>query len=93
MLSRSVHGYLDMTYYEELEAAGHVLRRDEDGRVDNFVMEYGFHNGPGCVNCHDSWCEHCGDKIEPCIGKEAYEAEQKQYRYERYVELKKEFDV
>ncbi|AMQ66071.1 hypothetical protein AAY80_144 [Stenotrophomonas phage vB_SmaS-DLP_6] len=56
--------------YEALERAGHVLRRDEDGEVDCFAMEYEFHNGPMCVTCHMSWCEHCevrGDgELPPC---------------------------
>jgi hypothetical protein len=78
-------------YYEELEAAGHVLKKDEDGNVCQWVLDEGFHNGPGCVNCHDSWCEHCRDTIEPCIGKDAYEAKAKAARREQYEVLKKEF--
>ena len=81
-----------MTYQEKLEAAGHVLKRDEDGDIDIFVLEYGFCNGPGCINCGDSWCHHCGDTIKPCIGKEAADAKAKAIRYEKYLKLKAEFE-
>ena len=80
------------TFYEALEAAGHVLKREGDGRVDSFFVDSGYHNGPGCVNCHDSWCEHCKEDIKPCVGKEAYEAMMKEYRRQKYEELKKEFE-
>lgn len=86
-------GSKEMTYFEQLEAAGHVLKRDEDGEIDSWAMEWGYHNGPRCVNCNDSWCEHCQDNIKPCIGKEAYEAECKALRYQQYLKLKEEFDV
>lgn len=81
-----------MTYYEELEAAGHILQRDDTGKIDNWVLDFDYHNGPGCINCEESWCSHCGDTIEPCIGKEAYEANAKAYRYKQYLKLKEEFD-
>ncbi len=79
-------------YYAALEAAGHVLHRDEDGNIDFFVMDYGYHNGPGCVNCHDSWCEHCEDSFENCIGATAYEEKSKEKRFEQYLKLKEEFE-
>ncbi len=82
-----------MNYQEQLEAAGHVLKRDEDGKIDNWVMEYDYHNGPGCVNCQDSWCEHCEDHIEPCIGKDAYDAQCREARHRQYLKLKEEFDA
>lgn len=81
-----------MTYEERLEAAGHVLKRDEDGRIDQWVLEYEYHNGPGCINCGDSWCHHCEDSFEPCIGKEAADDSARQYRYKRFLELKEEFE-
>jgi len=58
------------TFAERLERAGHKLRRNEDGEVDNFVVSEGFHNGPGCLVCSESWCEHCAcnREIEPCDG-------------------------
>jgi len=53
-------------FHIALEAAGHKLKRDEDGEVDIFALESGTHNGPECVLCGDSWCHHCGGTIEPC---------------------------
>lgn len=79
------------SYEPLLEEAGHVLKRDEDGDIDLFVMDAGYHNGPGCVNCHDSWCHHCCDEIEPCVGKDAYEADARAARHKLYLSLKEEF--
>lgn len=44
-----------------LEGQGHVLRRDEDGKIDWLAMcdDENFHNGPICDKCYMSWCEHC----------------------------------
>ncbi len=56
----------DKEYYAAIEAAGHLLRRDERGEVDFFALDSGHHNGPGCELCHDTWCQHCRDSIEPC---------------------------
>lgn len=56
-------------FYRKLEQAGHVLKKDDDGEVDNFAYDYGFHNGPVCELCGEMWCEHCheeGSEIEPC---------------------------
>jgi hypothetical protein len=57
-------------FYERLEQAGHRLIRDEDGVVDNFVLGYDIHNGPGCQDCGLRWCEHCDPyrPIEECEG-------------------------
>lgn len=56
--------------YEALRAAGHVLQTTEDGDIDTFALDYEYHNGPACVLCHQSWCEHCevrGDgEFDPC---------------------------
>lgn len=82
-----------MDYYKKLEKAGHVLKRDEDGEIDAWVLDFGYHNGPGCVNCGASWCEHCKDDITPCVGKKIEEADAKAVRYEQYLKLKEEFDV
>jgi hypothetical protein len=81
-----------MNYLEKLEAAGHVLKRDQYGCIDLFVLDYEYHNGPGCINCHDSWCEHCEDEITPCIGKQAYEAKCREARFKQYLQLKEEFE-
>ena len=64
-----------MTFDEWMDAwdakaaeKGHVLKRDEDGKVDHWVVDSGYHNGPGCAKCHASWCHHCTnmDNIEDC---------------------------
>lgn len=80
-----------MSYLEQLEAAGHVLKREADGDIDIWVLESGYCNGPGCVNCGESWCHHCEDSIRPCIGKEAADKASRDVRYELYLELKQEF--
>lgn len=57
-----------------MKAKGHVPRLNEDGDgVDIFVTDSGYHNGPGCSICDETWCMHCTnpDKIEPCIGAQA----------------------
>jgi hypothetical protein len=79
-------------FEKELEAAGHVLKREEDGSIDQWVLDYEHHNGPGCINCDQSWCSHCYNEIKPCPGREAVEAERKAYRYEQYLKLKAEFE-
>ena len=30
-----------------------------DLNFNNFVYDVGFHNGPGCILCGLSFCEHC----------------------------------
>lgn len=40
---------------------GHVWQLDEDGEVDSFALCYEYHNGPSCVRCGYSYCEHCDD--------------------------------
>ena len=27
--------------------------------IDDFAVDQGHHNGPMCLDCHDSWCQHC----------------------------------
>ncbi|MFM2091027.1 MAG: hypothetical protein RLZZ127_1516 [Planctomycetota bacterium] len=49
-----------------LEAQGHVLRRNQFGKIDEFVLNTDYHNGPGCVVCDDSWCSLCREPVEPC---------------------------
>lgn len=41
------------------QANGHQLIVDEEGFVDFWIHGVGYHNGPGCAACHESWCEHC----------------------------------
>lgn len=48
----------------------HDWERDEDGEIDEFAMNYEFHNGPMCKRCGYSFCEHCkpnGWNEEPCV--------------------------
>lgn len=42
-----------------LVANGHTPVMTEEGYLDVWVMNVGFHNGPGCSKCGMSWCEHC----------------------------------
>lgn len=37
----------------------HLWYRDENGEVDTWRLDVGFHNGPECRVCHRSICEHC----------------------------------
>ena len=62
--------YLEHPYHKKLEEAGHVLERGSDGEVDIFVLDAGYHNGPGCVKCGLSWCHHCEPEVKPCSGSE-----------------------
>lgn len=49
----------DQDFYNALEVAGHKLVRDEDGEIDIWQYDSGYHNGPGCEKCHETWCMHC----------------------------------
>lgn len=37
----------------------HDWYRDDNGEIDMWFMDVGFHNGPGCKRCHATFCEHC----------------------------------
>lgn len=37
----------------------HDWIRDDDGEIDMWALDVGFHNGPMCKRCHSSVCEHC----------------------------------
>lgn len=58
--------YKNHPYHSELENAGHRLIRSEDGTVDIFRLDSGYHNGPECELCGETWCQHCRRDIEPC---------------------------
>lgn len=45
-------------WFEAARKAGHSLEL-YDGEVDIFAYDCGFHNGPRCISCHQSWCMHC----------------------------------
>jgi len=37
----------------------HLWKREENGNIDIFAFEVGFHNGPECEVCGESFCHHC----------------------------------
>ena len=39
--------------------ARHDWYLDDDGLIDIWRLDYGYHNGPECRRCHDSFCHHC----------------------------------
>ena len=48
----------------------HDWQTDEDGKIDEWAMEYDFHNGPACKRCGYSFCKHCepnGWNKQPCV--------------------------
>lgn len=56
----------EVEYFAYIEDHGHKLRRDEDGGIDIFGLDYENHNGPICVRCLKAWCHHCRDSVERC---------------------------
>lgn len=54
-------------WYDALVAKGHTPVMD-DGRIDIWVVDEGYHNGPGCKACGRSWCWHCykPDDVTEC---------------------------
>lgn len=42
----------------------HLWYRDEDGKIDEGRLDFGFHNGPECKICHYSTCIHCNPDWE-----------------------------
>jgi len=54
-------------FIEAWNRAGHVFQLDEHGEPDWFAMFIDHHNGPRCVRCHFTLCEHCRfDEMRPC---------------------------
>lgn len=81
----------DLKQYARFIDKGHVLRLDEDGRVDYFALEVDNHNGPMCLECQEFWCEHCDEQIKACPGsgpRLAREAEAKRTREKTRAALK-----
>lgn len=37
----------------------HLWYRDSHGEIDEWRLDYGFHNGPECQICGEAFCEHC----------------------------------
>lgn len=42
-----------------LHTKTHLWYRDEDGEIDTWRFNVGFHNGPECQICHETLCIHC----------------------------------
>lgn len=49
----------------------HKWHRNRGGRIDNFAFDSGYHNGPVCIRCGESFCEHCHPECydEPCTAE------------------------
>ena len=48
----------------------HEWETNEKGEIDEFAMDYGYHNGPSCKRCYYSFCMHCepnGWNDKPCV--------------------------
>lgn len=58
-------------FIQKLKDAGHILALNEDGTVDVFRLDVGYHNGPECLLCGESWCQHCclNHVIPQCASK------------------------
>ena len=37
----------------------HEWALNENGQLDNWAFEVGFHNGYACIRCNYTFCEHC----------------------------------
>lgn len=52
----------------EIDPKGHVWQKNDDGTTDTIAMDSDSgHNGPRCVNCGESFCEHCFE-----VGRETF---------------------
>ena len=48
----------------------HDWETDKHGNIDEWFMNYEFHNGPACQRCGYSFCVHCkpnGWNEKPCV--------------------------
>lgn len=41
----------------------HTWALDSEGEVDMWHLSYGYHNGPHCTTCLESWCVNCSPNI------------------------------
>ena len=48
-------------WFDAMKAKGHMPYVNSDGSLDDFVLDYDHHNGPGCQACGWSVCHHCED--------------------------------
>jgi len=55
-------------FIEIMREKGHTPTVDEDGNVNMFVTDFGYHNGHGCSTCGWTTCIHCDgiEKIPEC---------------------------
>lgn len=44
---------------EWIKTRKHLWKKDDDGEVDEWAWESGFHNGVHCNICYKSICVHC----------------------------------
>ena len=47
----------------------HTWRKDENGEVDDFAWDFGYHNGVACEVCGETVCVHCNpeyDELTDC---------------------------
>ena len=49
----------DKPIFRHTEYATHEWEKDEKGQIDEWAMDIGFCNGPRCVRCGYTFCEHC----------------------------------
>lgn len=49
---------LSVTHLHE-EYSDHLWKKDENGNVDEWAMEFDYHQGPVCERCGHSFCIHC----------------------------------
>lgn len=55
----------------------HNWQKDENGNVDEWAWEAGYHNGVYCVDCRKTVCVHCNPdymELDDCTGPEPDEA-------------------
>lgn len=57
-----------MSDFVQKVPGGHQFAVDEDGAIDVWRLEYEHHNGPECLACDATFCEHCNPEVytEPC---------------------------
>ncbi len=51
----------------------HNWQKDENGNVDEWAWEAGYHNGVYCVDCGKTVCVHCNPdymELDDCTGPE-----------------------
>lgn len=57
----------------------HNWERDENGNIDEWAWESGFHNGVFCVDCGKAVCVNCNPdymELDDCIGPQKPDADE-----------------